>query len=149
MIEAIAAVVKVENHQVWVASGRNNTCAGCQQKASCHSSELGNFFSNKSVAVESNIHLNVGDQVMVAIDESVLLKASVLLYLLPLLAMFAGAGMADYLFTDNFIYADLAIAVCALFSLLFSLRLSNRILHLFINTDRVKPVVVECFSNVG
>ena len=147
MIEAIAAVVKVDNHQVWVASGRNNTCAGCQQQASCPASGLDIFFSNKSLAVESNIPLKVGDQVMVAIEESVLLKASVLLYLPPLLAMFAGAGIADSFLTENFFYADLVIAACAMISLLLSLRLSNRIQRMFLKNHRAKPVVVERFSN--
>jgi sigma-E factor negative regulatory protein RseC len=57
MIEELAKVVKIENHQVWVESGQNNACGGCLQKASCTTNALGNVLKKKSVPVDSNIQL--------------------------------------------------------------------------------------------
>ena len=101
MIEKSAVVVKIENRQVWVESGHNNACGGCQQKVSCTTNALGSVLKKKSVPVDSNIQLKIGDQVMVAIDESLLLRASLLLYLVPLIALFTGAGIADWLLADK------------------------------------------------
>ena len=143
MIEELAVVVKVENHQVWVESRQNSACGGCQQKASCTTNALGSVLKKKSVPVDSDIQLKTGDEVMVAIDESLLLRASLLLYLLPLIALFTGAGIADWLLADNILYADLWIAGSALLSFLFSLWLINKAQSLLILNYYARPVVVR------
>ncbi len=143
MIEELAVVVKIENHQVWVESGQNSACGGCRQKASCTTSALGGVLKKKPVPVDSNIQLKTGDEVMVAIDESLLLRASLLLYLLPLLALFTGAGIADWLLADNSLYADLWIAGSSLVFFLFSLGLINKAQNLLILNYYARPVVVR------
>ena len=143
MIEELAVVVKIENHQVWVERGQNNGCGACQQKASCTTHLLGSVLKKKSVPVDSGMQLKTGDQVMVAIDESLLLRASLLLYLVPLIALFTGAGFADWLLKDNTRYADLWIAGSALLSFLFSLWLINKAQSLLILGYYVRPVVVR------
>ncbi|MFI3118409.1 MAG: SoxR reducing system RseC family protein [Methylococcaceae bacterium] len=140
MIEELAVVVKIENHQVWVESGANSACGGCLQKASCTTNALGSVLKKKSVPVDSDIQLKTGDQVMVAIDENLLLRASLLLYLLPLIALFTGAGLADWLATDN---ADVWIAGSAMLSFLFSLWLINKAQSLLIMNYYARPVVVR------
>ncbi len=110
MIEEVAVVVKIDNHQVWVESGPNNACGGCHQKASCTTNAISSVLKKKSVPVDCDIQLKTGDEVMVAIDEKLLLRASLLLYLVPLIALFTGAGIADWLLADNALYADLWIA---------------------------------------
>ena len=143
MIEELAVVVKIENHQVWVESGQNSACGGCLQKASCTTNALGSVLKKKSVPVDSDIQLKTGDEVIVAIDESLLLRASLLLYLLPLLALFTGAGIADWLLADNAPYADLWIAGSAFLSFLFSLWLINKAQSLLILNYYARPVVVR------
>ena len=143
MIEELAVVVKIENHQVWVESRQNSACGGCQQKASCTTNALGSVLKKKLVPVDSDIQLKTGDEVMVAIDESLLLRASILLYLVPLIALFTGAGIADWLLADNALYADIWIAVSALVSFLFSLWLINKAQNLLILSYYAPPVVVR------
>lgn len=143
MIEESAVVVKVENHQVWVEAGQSSACGGCQQKASCTTSALGNVLKKKSVPVDSSIQLKTGDQVMVAIDEGLLLRASLLLYLVPLIALFTGGGIAGWLLADNGRYADLWIAGSALLSLLFSLWLINMAQSQLFFNYYSRPVVVR------
>jgi sigma-E factor negative regulatory protein RseC len=143
MIEELAVVVKIENHQVWVEAGQNSACGGCQQKASCTTNALGNVLKKKSVPVDSDIELKTGDQVMVAIDENLLLRASLLLYLVPLIALFSGAGIADWLLANSVPNADLWIAGSALLSFLFILWLINKAQSLLILNYYARPVVVR------
>jgi sigma-E factor negative regulatory protein RseC len=143
MIEELAVVVKIENHQVWVESGQNSACGGCQQKASCTTNALGSVLKKKSVPVDSDMQLKTGDEVMVAIDENLLLRASLLLYLAPLIALFTGAGIADWLMADNALYADLWIAGSALLGFLFSLWLINKGQSLLVLNYFTRPVVVR------
>ncbi|MDD1626084.1 MAG: SoxR reducing system RseC family protein [Methylococcaceae bacterium] len=143
MIEELAVVVKIENHQVWVVSGQNSACSGCQQKASCTTNALGSVLKKKSVPVDCDIQLKTGDEVMVAIDENLLLRASLLLYLVPLIALFTGAGIADWLLPDSALYLDLWIAGSALLSFLLSLWLINQAQSLLILNYYARPVVVR------
>ncbi len=143
MIEELAVVVKIENHQVWVESEGNSACGGCQQKTSCTTNALGNVLKKKSVPVDSEIQLQTGDKVMIAIDENLLLRASLLLYLLPLVALFTGAGIADWLLADTLPSADFWIAVSALSSILFSLWLINKAQSMLILNYYARPVVVR------
>lgn len=139
MIEESAVVVKIENHQVWVESGSNNACGGCRQKASCTTNALGSVLKKKSVQVDSDIQLKTGDQVIVAIDENLLLRASLLLYLVPLIALFTGAGLADWLLVDH---SDLWIAGSAVGGFLISLWIINKAQSLLI-MSYARPVVVR------
>jgi len=142
MIEELAVVVKTENHQVWVESRQSGACAGCGQKASCSALAIGNVIGKKAVAADSRISLRVGDEVIVAVDEGLVLKASLLLYLLPLLAMFMGAGMAEWLLADA-AHAELWTAGSALSGLLLSMWLINRCQKLFLMIHRARPVVLK------
>jgi len=143
MIEESAIVVKVDKGEVWVTSAQNNACGGCQQKSGCSTNALAGILSKKLVPVDSEFLLKTGDNVTVAIDESVLLRASLLLYIVPLIALFAGAGFTDWLLADNGPYVDLSIAAGALLSLFFALFLINKVQNLFLFNYYARPVVVK------
>ncbi|MDD2722896.1 MAG: SoxR reducing system RseC family protein [Methylovulum sp.] len=145
MIEELAVVVKIENHQVWVEGGQASACGGCQQKASCTTNALGSVLKKRSVPVDNDMPLKLGDTVIVAIDENLLLRASLLLYLMPLIALFIGAGIADGLLDDSG-YADLWIAGSAVFGFLLSLWLINKMQKLLLLSYYARPVVVKKVS---
>ncbi|WAK01254.1 SoxR reducing system RseC family protein [Methylobacter sp. YRD-M1] len=143
MIEEIAVVVKTENHQVWVESRQSGACAGCKQKASCSTSAIGSVIGKKAVAVDSQIALRAGDEVIVAVDEGLVLKASVLLYLAPLMAMFASTGAVHWLLAGTGPHADLWTAGGALLGLSLSMWLINRLQKLFLMTHCTRPIVLK------
>jgi len=65
------------------------------------------------------------------------------LYLVPLIGLFTGAGIADWLLADNSQYADLWIAGSALLGFLLSLWLINKAQSLLILNYYARPVVVR------
>lgn len=138
MLEELATVVKVKNNQVWVNPQISSGCGACIQKTSCTSSIVGKFFKPRIIEVDSSFPLAVGDKVMVAIDESLLLNASLLLYLLPLLAMFVGAGVAE-----SFSNSDVYIAAIGLGSLFFALAGLHISQKIWLSDYSVKAVVVK------
>jgi sigma-E factor negative regulatory protein RseC len=143
MIEELAVVVKIEDQQIWVGAGQNRGCGGCQQKASCTTNAIGSVLKKKSVPVDSDIQLKVGDEVMVAIDENLLLRASLLVYLLPLIALISGAGIADWLLADDTPHAELWTVGSAVMGFLLSLWLANKALSLLISNHNARPIVVR------
>jgi sigma-E factor negative regulatory protein RseC len=51
--------------------------------------------------VDNTLGVKVGDQVVVAVEESALVQGSLLMYLLPLLFMFALGIIGEYLFASE------------------------------------------------
>jgi Positive regulator of sigma(E), RseC/MucC. len=49
----------------------------------------------REILVETELALELGDQVVVAINEGDFLKGSVVLYLMPVVALLIGAGMGE------------------------------------------------------
>ncbi len=143
MIEEIAVVAKIENHQVWVKSEQNTTCGGCVQQGSCSTSLLEKVIKKRMFAVDCQLPLAIGDQVVVAIDENMLIRASFLLYLVPLLCMFAGGALAEWLVTAGNPNAELLVAGAAFASLLLSLWSINKLQHAFFLHYCSRPLVVR------
>ena len=143
MIEETAIVAKIENNQVWVESKPTSGCGGCQQKSACSTSVLDKFIHKRAVAVDCDIELKAGDRVIIAIDEGVLIRASLLLYLLPLLTMVAAGAVAQWLLPAGFVKADLVIAAVSLSSLVLSLFLINRLQNSFFLPYLARPVVLK------
>lgn len=138
MLEESATVINIEQGQIWVVSASNSGCAGCMQKDSCSTTALTQVLRKKPVAVDSELALQVGDTVIVAIDETVLLRAAFVMYLLPLCALFIGAGIADGLTGDN-----LWIASSALISLALALLVIRKIQSLSVLNDYLRPIVIK------
>lgn len=97
MIEEQAIVTRVEHGQVWIKSLQSGGCGGCAQQTSCGTATLAKLLPKREFAVDCDLDLQEGDRVSVAIDNSQLLFSSLLLYLLPLLVMLAGVGLANAL----------------------------------------------------
>ncbi len=145
MIEELALVVKVDQQRVWVASAQRVGCGGCSQKTGCTTQALAGVFKKKLVAVEvdSANRLNVGDTVVVAIDEGVLLLATLLLYLFPLIALFTGAGLVNWLLPDGSRNADMWIAGGAITALLLSLWVVHQMQPVFLFGFYTRPIVLK------
>lgn len=143
MLEESAIVVKIEHGQTWVVGTQNNACAGCMQKNSCSSTALASVLKKKPIPVDSELTLQIGDTVMVAVDESVLLRAAFLMYLLPVCALFIGAGIADSLVNDTTPYGDLWIAGGALAGLALALFIMQKIQKYALLNYYARPVVVK------
>jgi sigma-E factor negative regulatory protein RseC len=145
MIEELALVVKVDNQRAWVTSAQAGVCGGCAQKAGCSTQALDSVFKKKPVAVEvdSAEHLQVGDTVVVAIDEGLLLLATLLMYLFPLIALFMGGGLVDWLLPDDSRNADTWIAGGVVAGLLLSLWVVHQLQPIFLFGFCTRPVVLK------
>lgn len=143
MIEETAVVAKIENNQVWVETRGAKACGGCHQKNTCSTSVLDKMIQKRPVAVDCDIELETGDEVVVGIEEGVLIRASLLLYLLPLLAMVTGGAAAQVLLPEGFDKADLVVAGTALGSLGMTLWLINKLQRSFFFPYFARPVVLK------
>ncbi|MEX0614456.1 MAG: SoxR reducing system RseC family protein [Methylophaga sp.] len=99
MISQKATVVAIETDRIWVEAERQSTCGGCQIRQGCGTGLLAKHVGKRfnRIAVPNNKTVKIGQQVTVAIPEDALLQGAFMMYLLPLLAMFVGAGLARWL----------------------------------------------------
>lgn len=93
MITERGRVIAVRGGQAWVQTIRMSACQSCSARAACGQRALASVSGGRAnqVLVANTLDAGVGDEVSVAIAESALLQASLLVYALPLVLMVAGA----------------------------------------------------------
>lgn len=106
MIEETAHVVETEGEFAWVETERRSSCGSCSVKG-CGTGALSKILGKRSqqLKVRNPIDAKPGDEVILGIREEDLLKGSLAVYIVPLLAMLAGAllgeGLAPQWGSDN------------------------------------------------
>lgn len=93
MITETGKVVAVSGDRVWVQTIRASACESCSARNGCGQRALAGVSGGRAnqVLVTNTLGARVGDEVTVAIEESALLGASLLVYALPLVLMVVGA----------------------------------------------------------
>lgn len=117
MLKENAFIVDVADGFAWVETQRKSSCSSCQARKSCGTSVLQKVLGSKRniLKVNNPDNFSVGDEVILGLQESALVKGSLLLYALPLLLMFIFA------FIGIFLFRILAVEFTEGYSILFSL----------------------------
>ena len=97
MIETTARVVSAKNGTALIDPTTTSGCGGCKSRNSCGVSGLGKYFSNnrKAIEVKCDASIREGDELFVSMNEGDLLKAGLLVYLLPAVLALVGASAAS------------------------------------------------------
>lgn len=107
MIEQAAQVTRVEADSVWVRVQQGGGCGQCHAAAGCQTHTWARFFlrTPPELQVHSEHAVGVGDQVVLGIAEAGLLKSSLWMYGVPLLAFFIAALFAQAFLNGPFAQA--------------------------------------------
>lgn len=97
MIEESGRVVRTAGESAWVQTTRRSSCGNCSARSGCGTGALAGLFGARLHEVEAlnPIGAQPGEDVIVGISASLLVRGSVMLYLVPLLALGAGALLAE------------------------------------------------------
>ncbi|MBS7661530.1 SoxR reducing system RseC family protein [Pseudomonas lalucatii] len=120
MIEESGRVVAVEAGAVWVETLRKSTCSSCSMSAGCGQGvldRLGVGGRRGHVRALSDLSLSVGDAVVIGVREDLLVRGSLLVYLVPLMGLFAAALAAERLALSEPVVVLCALAGLALAAL--------------------------------
>ncbi|MGK0499124.1 MAG: sigma-E factor negative regulatory protein RseC [Oceanicoccus sp.] len=99
MITETGRVVAIEADGLWVETIRSSTCNSCSVQKGCGHSMLNKVGDGKRhhmrvmLGALAASDFTVDDEVKVCIPEQVLVSAALLVYLLPLLSLLAGASL--------------------------------------------------------
>ncbi|MDC0662625.1 SoxR reducing system RseC family protein [Marinobacter sp. SS21] len=93
MITETGRVIAQDGRKIWIQTIRQSACQSCAARQGCGQRVLASASGGKAnqVLVENTLDARVGDEVTVAIDESALLGASMLIYALPLMLFVVAA----------------------------------------------------------
>lgn len=99
MVEEEAYVVITEETYAWVEAERRTGCNACTLSTRCGPGTIAKYLARKSMAIKvaNQAGAEVGDRVVIGIPEKILCLSAFILYTVPLLAMFLGAGLGGSL----------------------------------------------------
>ena len=77
----------------WIESERTTTCGSCAVRKGCGTSAIAKVLGQRRVRLRvlNRINASVGDDVVIGIAESGLVRGSLAVYAVPLIGLFAGA----------------------------------------------------------
>lgn len=141
MIEEEGIVIQTFDDKAKVKTIRSSVCEGCASASFCHP-EKG---TEMIMEVVNNIHAKVGERVKIGLKPGVYLKASFLVYMVPIIVFIIGAIIGKELAVyvsyskDSDLFAIIS-GVILLIPTFIAMRLYNR----KIEKDRsYQPVILE------
>lgn len=145
MIEEHARVIAVENGQLLLEAQTKASCSACAVKQGCGTSVVSKWIGRKFTRFQApnTVNARVGDEVVVGLAEEAMLKGSVLVYLLPLLAMIGFALLADSLIAADTASRDLLVFISAVVGFSLMLVISRLLLSSGSNSSKLIPVVLR------
>ena len=151
MIEEQGQIVKTEGQFAWVRTQRKSTCGQCSAQKGCGTNVFSKVLGNKMVEFKAinKINATVGDNVVLGLHESVLLKSAALMYVLPLISMFSFALLAMF-FGDilGISVSQAWISFAAVFGLLSGFLLVRQFARYHQEDEQYHPVVLRKASLV-
>ncbi len=93
MLEATGRVVAVADGTAWVQTETRSACGHCAAGAGCGTGVLAGLLGRGRAPfpLDNSMQAAVGDELVLGIEEDTLLRVSLTVYLLPLLAMLLSA----------------------------------------------------------
>ncbi len=104
MIEEYAIVTGRVDSQATLELERRTACGLCGQTRGCGNATWGKLLGHDShvFTADNPVNANVGDSVVVGINEKAVLNSAFFLYVVPLAGLLVGALVADYFFSNQF-----------------------------------------------
>ena len=89
MVTERAIVIRCQGGRAEVAVQRNSTCGGCELASGCGTGAIGRLLGNrqKPITIETDRALDPGTEVLLGLSERTIVRASCLIYGLPLIGL--------------------------------------------------------------
>ncbi|WP_016955400.1 SoxR reducing system RseC family protein [Catenovulum agarivorans] len=144
MYEKAIVAERYNPQLIWIQSQVKTTCGSCQHNKNCGTGVLASIMAKKTnrVLVECAEHVEVGQEVTVAIPEQNLLAASWLLYGLPLISF-----MLTLLVAQLFNWHELLVLLLSLVVMTLAFRSVKGLQKRFKSTQ-VLPHVVQSVGGI-
>lgn len=145
MLTESARVIRRDGNRIELELQRGSACGHCELSQGCGTGALGRLLRRRSrpLVIETDQDCRAGDRVVLAMPESALVRASLLLYGLPLLGLLLG-GLGAMLLS----LAEWLVVVTAGFGLFAGFKIAARITR-GIEVQGEAPYIREISVNPG
>lgn len=143
MIEEQASVIEIHGNSALVETQRKTACSSCAVKKGCGTGVISTVFDRASARILAinTIGAEVGARVVVGIDESMLVRGSVVVYLMPILMMFGSSLLGTWLMQSDSEAVSIGFAGLGLLAGFICLRWYNKRIRL---NENYQPVILRC-----
>ncbi len=110
MIEETATVVAINGNQVVVKSTVKSSCHSCEQQDNCGSGQIAKAIPHKTLTttLQTEQSLAVGDEVVIGLNETSMLKSALHVYLAPLFGLILGASIGQLVLVEALSWHELS-----------------------------------------
>ncbi len=111
MLEESAHVVEVHDGVLIAETQSRSGCSHCSTSSSCSTSVVAKLFGvrRNRLVMANSLNARPGDQVVIGIPDQVLVRASLMAYLLPLVVMLVVTAMGDLAGINELLLSLLAL----------------------------------------
>lgn len=147
MIEEDAIVIALDGENAIIEVARQSSCGQCAAAKGCGTSVFANWYGKRmnQMRVINPIHAELGEQVIVGMKEDALLKASLIVYMMPLLMMVVFAIVGRWLANEilQVAVSDALLMLLAVFGLVLALMLVRRFQRRVQANPDYQPVILR------
>lgn len=153
MIEEQATVIALIDEKITVETVVKSSCSACQQIDDCGSGQIAKAFNQKTVTFDIDAHncsskLSLGDRVVIGLPEKLLLSAAWQVYMLPLIGLFVGGGIGQWMMYNTILTHELyALALGLVFSFM-GFQLAKRLQSKANNQNKWQPKLLKVLPQV-
>ena len=105
MIVERGSVVAVEKEGVWVEAVQKSVCAGCKARQGCGQGLLSKYSKSQGylwvLRPDPSIAVSEGDEIEFGLPDDVVMKSSLIIYLVPLVLLLVGVLIAHNTFPGD------------------------------------------------
>lgn len=97
MIEETARIVALEDDCAWVETQRKSTCGACAVNKGCGAATLAKVLGARRTRIKvlNGLAAEVGDEVVIGLEEHAIVQGSLAMYAAPLVFMLAAALLGE------------------------------------------------------
>ena len=142
MLIETGIVIAVDKDRVWVETQTKTSCSSCQVNKTCGTGIVSKTFSRKFflTPLKNHLNANINDTVEVGIPEDLIIKASFMLYLLPLACMMICLIIGQALFSDS---NEVFSIISALIGLLLGFFITHKYDKKSSQNNELSPVLLR------
>lgn len=98
MLETRAIIIHIRGNEALVEAKGGGGCGNCDSENGCGSGKLSKLFCSKprQFIVKNEANAEVGDEVQITLADGVLLRSSMLMYVVPLSLLLSGGMLGAH-----------------------------------------------------
>ncbi len=119
---------------------RQSACSHCELNKGCGTGAIGRLLGHRSrpLAIRNNFNLKIGDSVLLGLPDKAFLKASLLIYGLPIMALIGGGLLAQWAVAES----EFSVIIISTVGFFTALWLSGKIAKIYFS-QQFDPHILE------